>query len=100
MNTNLLWRDILNEILSNKKIMLYSNLIKSSLEEHKSYTYTITIDNVSPFTCTILSKPDNIKILKEVFKNRLDKDINLNIYDKTGQKFIYEDNVLPFKIQY
>lgn len=96
ITTNLLWKDITNELRANGKIMLYTNLINSSLEELKNSTYTIAINNTSQFTYAILSKADNIKTLKEIFKNKLDKDINLNIYNKADQKFIYEDDTLPF----
>ena len=96
ITTNLLWKDIVNELRNNGKIILHTNLINSSLEELKNFTYTITINNTSPFTCAILSKPDNIETLKEIFKNKIDKSINLNIYNEAEQKFIYTDNALPF----
>lgn len=92
---NILWKDILNELKKEGKIMLYTNLINSNLEELNQSTYTIILNNITPFTTTILSKNENINTLKKIIEDKYSKSINLNIYDSETQKYIYEENILP-----
>lgn len=93
---NIVWKDILQNLKDEKKIMLYTNLINSTLEEFKQDTYTINLNSITPFGEVILCKKENIDILKEILGNKHGKTISLNIYNTKTEDYIYEEDTLPF----
>lgn len=87
----MLWQEILSELKQSNPITLYTSLVNTTLCELNSDTIRIDIKNLNEFTKVILSKKENISILKNLFKNKYGKIMHVNLYDLNQKKYIYED---------
>ena len=76
------WRNILDELRSSGKIMIYSNLIKAKAIELNDMTIGISFpDGITAFGKTILEKPENINELSRVVSMEYGKDMKVRIIE-------------------
>lgn len=76
------WKNILEELRTSGKIMIYSNLIKAKAIELNDMTVGISFpDGITPFGKTILEKPENINELSRVISIEYGKDMKVRIID-------------------
>ena len=86
------WRNTLDELRQNGKIMLYSNLIKAKAIELNDMTVGISFpDGINAFGKTILEKPESI--------NELSKSISMQYGKEMKVKIIESVDALPKKEQ-
>ncbi len=76
------WKDILNELRSSGKIMMYSNLIKAKAIELNDMTIGISFpDGITAFGKTILEKPENLNELSKIVSMEYGKDMKVRIIE-------------------
>ena len=76
------WKNILEELRTSGKIMIYSNLIKAKAIELNDMTVGISFpDGITSFGKTILEKPENINELSRVVSMEYGKDMKVRIID-------------------
>ena len=76
------WKNILEELRTSGKIMIYSNLIKAKAIELNDMTVGISFpDGITSFGKTILKKPENINELSRVISIEYGKDMKVRIID-------------------
>ena len=86
------WRNTLDELRQDGKIMLYSNLIKAKAIELNDMTVGISFpDGINAFGKTILEKPESI--------NELSKSISMQYGKEMKVKIIESVDALPKKEQ-
>ncbi len=84
------WKNILNELRQNGKIMIYSNLLKAKAIELNDMSIGISFpDGINAFGKSILEKPENINELSRVVSMEYGKDMKV--------KIIADVNSLPKK---
>ena len=76
------WKNILNELRTSGKIMIYSNLIKAKAIELNDMVIGISFpDGITPFGKTILEKPENINELSRIISMEYGKDMKVKIIE-------------------
>ncbi len=90
-STDLAWKEIINNIKNDKNFMLYSNLINTELSFVDGDTVCINFIQASTFSRALVSKEENINILKESIKKQYGYNIKLNLYDLSKNEYFYED---------
>ena len=76
------WKNILNELRQNGKIMIYSNLLKAKAIELNDMAIGISFpDGISPFGKSILEKPENINELSKIVSMEYGKDMKVKIIE-------------------
>ena len=76
------WKNILEELRTSGKIMIYSNLIKAKAIELNDMTVGISFpDGITSFGKTILEKPESINELSRVVSMEYGKDMKVRIID-------------------
>ena len=86
------WRNTLDEIRQNGKIMLYSNLLKAKAIEINDMTIGISFpEGINVFGKTILEKPESI--------NELSKSVSMQYGKEMKVKIIENVDALPKKDQ-
>ena len=76
------WKNILNELRQNGKIMLYSNLLKAKAIEINDMTVGISFpEGLNAFGKSILEKPENIIELSKIFSMEYGKDMKVRIIE-------------------
>lgn len=93
---NNLWKEILENIKSNGKIVLYTNLLNTQLIEVDDETLCIKFKDMTNFSKVVLSKEENIEELKKFLKDKYKKDIYIQIFNNKNNEYIYKDIQLPF----
>ena len=88
-----IWQDILSELKNSGKIMLYANLLDSEFSEINSNTVRLSFKNTNEFKKVLLSKEENIKILKDILKEKYEKEMSIKLYDSKDKLYFYEDIV-------
>ena len=76
------WKNILNDLRQNGKIMLYSNLLKAKPIELNDMVIGISFpEGINAFGKSILEKPENITELSRVVSMEYGKDMKVRIID-------------------
>ena len=76
------WKNILNELRSAGKIMIYSNLIKAKAVELNDMVIGISFpDGITAFGKTILEKPESINDLSKIVSMEYGKDMRVRIIE-------------------
>ena len=76
------WKNILEELRTSGKIMIYSNLIKAKAIELNDMTVGISFpEGITSFGKTILEKPESINELSRVVSMEYGKDMKVRIID-------------------
>lgn len=76
------WKNILDELRQNGKIMLYSNLLKAKPIELNDMTVGISFpEGLNAFGKSILEKPENIIELSKIFSMEYGKDMKVRIIE-------------------
>ena len=76
------WRNILDELRQNGKIMLYSNLLKAKAIELNDMVIGISFpDGINAFGKSILEKPENINELAKTISMEYGKDMKVRIIE-------------------
>ena len=74
------WKNILNELRQNGKIMIYSNLLKAKAIELNDMSIGISFpDGINAFGKSILEKPENINELSRIVSMEYGKDMKIKI---------------------
>ncbi len=89
--TDSAWKEIMNALKADKRVMLYSILVNTKLSFVDENTVRINFRQASTFSRAILSQEENINILKEAIKNQYGTDMKLNLYDLSSKQYFYED---------
>ncbi len=80
------WRDILDNLRQNGKIMLYSNLLKAKAIELNDMCIGISFpEGINAFGKSILEKPENIIELSKIISMEYGKDMKIKIIDNVEQ---------------
>lgn len=76
------WKDILSELRSSGKIMMYSNLVKAKAIELDDMTVGVSFpEGISAFGKSILEKPENINELAKMVSMEYGKDMKVRIIE-------------------
>ena len=76
------WKNILNELRQNGKIMIYSNLLKAKAIELNDMTIGISFpDGINAFGKSILEKPESINELAKTVSMEYGKDMKVRIIE-------------------
>ncbi len=76
------WKNILNELRTSGKIMMYSNLLKAKAIELNDMTIGVSFpDGITAFGKTILEKPENLNELSRVISMEYGKDMKVRIIE-------------------
>ena len=76
------WRNILDTLRQNGKIMIYSNLLKAKAIELNDMTIGISFpDGINAFGKSILEKPENIVELSKTISMEYGKDMKVRIIE-------------------
>lgn len=79
------WKNILNELRQNGKIMIYSNLLKAKAIELNDMTIGISFpDGINAFGKSILEKPESITELSRVISMEYGKDMKVRIIENAN----------------
>ena len=76
------WKNILNELRQNGKVMLYSNLLKAKAIEINDMTIGISFpEGLNSFGKSILEKPENITELSKIVSMEYGKDMKVRLVE-------------------
>ena len=76
------WKNILNYLRQNGKIMLYSNLLKAKPIELNDMVIGISFpDGINTFGKSIIEKPENINELSRVISMEYGKDMKVRLIE-------------------
>ncbi len=76
------WKNILNDLRQNGKIMLYSNLLKAKPIELNDMVIGISFpDGINTFGKSIIEKPENINELSRVISMEYGKDMKVRLIE-------------------
>ncbi len=76
------WRNVLNDLRQNGKIMIYSNLLKAKAIEVNDMTIGISFpEGINAFGKSILEKPENINEISKTFSMEYGKDMKVRIIE-------------------
>ena len=76
------WRNVLNDLRQNGKIMIYSHLLKAKAIEVNDMTIGISFpEGINAFGKSILEKPENINELSKTFSMEYGKDMKVRIIE-------------------
>ncbi len=76
------WRNTLDELRQNGKIMLYSNLVRAKAIELNDMTVGISFpDGINAFGRTILEKPESISELSKSISMQYGKEMKVKIIE-------------------
>lgn len=90
------WRNILNELRQNGKIMIYSNLLKAKAVELNDMTVGISFpEGINAFGKSILEKPENINELSKIVSIEYGKDMKVRIIENMDSLPKKETQVNP-----
>ena len=90
------WRNILNELRQNGKIMIYSNLLKAKAIELNDMTIGISFpEGINAFGKSILKKPENINELSKTISMEYGKDMKVRIIESVDSLPKKEAQVNP-----
>lgn len=90
------WKNILNELRQNGKIMIYSNLLKAKAIELNDMTIGISFpDGINAFGKSILEKPESINELAKTVSMEYGKDMKVRIIENADSLTKKEVQVNP-----
>ena len=90
------WKNILNELRQNGKIMIYSNLLKAKAIELNDMTIGISFpDGINAFGKSILEKPESINELAKTVSMEYGKDMKVRIIENADSLTKKEIQVNP-----
>ena len=76
------WRNVLNELRQNGKIMIYSNLLNAKAIELNDMAIGISFpDGINPFRKSVLEKPENINEISKIVSMEYGKDMKVKIIE-------------------
>lgn len=94
-NLKVLWHNTLNDLKSNGKIVLYTNLLCCYIQLINSTSLSINFTNISIFGKTVLLKEENINEIKKIINKNFGQEFSINFYDENKKVYFYEENTLP-----
>ncbi len=93
LKTEQYWPKIINELKTEGKIMLYTNLINTSAIQLDDMTVGINFSNgITPFGKTILEKPESMSELKKLVSIESGKEMRIKYIDGTKEKIEIKNN--------
>ena len=94
------WKGILDNLKSNGKMMLYTNLVNTTAKEINDMTVGIEFKKgITPFGKAVLEKPENMQYLVKLVSQMYGKEMRIKlIEDDTDNKKADDLKGLPFNI--
>ncbi len=95
------WNKVIQDLKSNGKMMLYTNLINTTAKIINDMTVGIEFKNgITPFGKTVLEKPENMQYLVRLVSQICGKEMRVKLVDLKagGSASNTNDNDLPFNI--
>ena len=87
------WKNILNELRQNGKIMIYSNLLKAKAIELNDMIIGISFpEGINSFGKSILEKPENINEISRIVSMEYGKDMKVRIIENIDSLPKKEEN--------
>ena len=92
------WRNVLNDLRQNGKIMIYSNLLKAKAIELNDMTIGISFpEGINAFGKSILEKPENMNELSKAVSMEYGKDMKVRIIENADSLPKKENKVNPIE---
>ena len=107
IKNNAFWREIIGKFKEEKKMMLYANLLNTTVSEINDMTVGINFKNgLNPLSKTILEKPENINEIQKEISIAYGKEMKVKFIDNkvnepeqaSGLEGFVQDMDLPIDI--
>ena len=87
IKNNSFWREIIGRFKEEKKMMLYANLLNTTVSEINDMTVGINFKNgLNPLSRTILEKPENINEIQKQVSIAYGKDMKVKFIDNKANE--------------